>query len=254
MSSFVYIYIYIIDKPNEITSVFLYKMVKDYYKTLGISPTASEEEIKKAYRKMALKYHPDKNKCPSAEEKFKQVAEAYDVLSDSKKRRMYDKYGENGIRNGTGSGANGGFSYTFQSDPREMFESFFGPDPFSGFDDDFFMDTDSDFSQPFGRRRAFNCGNSHSFHKHFKPGHLRGGHMGPHFPFRQPFQQQQQTLPQDPVVEYDLKVSLEDILTGCTKKMKITKKRLNQDGSSTRNEDKILNFEIKKGWKVYKTL
>ena len=64
-------------------------MGKDYYKTLGISRAATEDEIKKAYRKMALKYHPDKNKSPGAEEKFKEVAEAYDVLHDSKFSCVY---------------------------------------------------------------------------------------------------------------------------------------------------------------------
>ena len=59
-------------------------MGKDYYRTLGVSRSASEDEIKKAYRKMALKYHPDKNKDPGAEDKFKEVAEAYEVLSDGK--------------------------------------------------------------------------------------------------------------------------------------------------------------------------
>ncbi len=57
-------------------------MGQDYYKILGVSRTATEDEIKKAYRKMALKYHPDKNTSPGAEEKFKEVAEAYDVLND----------------------------------------------------------------------------------------------------------------------------------------------------------------------------
>lgn len=73
-------------------------MGKDYYKILGIPSGANEDEIKKAYRKMALKYHPDKNKEPNAEEKFKEIAEAYDVLSDPKKRSLYDQYGEEGKR------------------------------------------------------------------------------------------------------------------------------------------------------------
>lgn len=72
------------------------KMGKDYYGILGIQKGASEDEIKKAYRKQALKYHPDKNKSPNAEEKFKEIAEAYDVLSDAKKKDIYDKFGEEG--------------------------------------------------------------------------------------------------------------------------------------------------------------
>lgn len=71
-------------------------MGKDYYKILGIPSGANEDEIKKAYRKMALKYHPDKNKDANAEDKFKEIAEAYDVLSDPKKRAVYDQYGEEG--------------------------------------------------------------------------------------------------------------------------------------------------------------
>lgn len=71
-------------------------MGKDYYKTLGISKGATDEDIKKAYRKQALKWHPDKNKSAAAEEKFKEIAEAYEVLSDPKKREVYDKYGEEG--------------------------------------------------------------------------------------------------------------------------------------------------------------
>ena len=74
-------------------------MGKDYYKILGLqSHGASEEDIKKAYRKMALKYHPDKNKSAGAEEKFKEIAEAYEVLSDPKKRQVYDQYGEEGLK------------------------------------------------------------------------------------------------------------------------------------------------------------
>ena len=66
-------------------------MGKDYYRTLGLAKGASDDDIKKAYRKMALKYHPDKNKSPGAEEKFKEIAEAYDVLSDPKKKEIFDK-------------------------------------------------------------------------------------------------------------------------------------------------------------------
>lgn len=71
-------------------------MGKDYYKTLGIPKGSNEEEIKKAYRRMALRFHPDKNKDANAEEKFKEIAEAYEVLSDPKKRAVYDKLGEEG--------------------------------------------------------------------------------------------------------------------------------------------------------------
>lgn len=114
-------------------------MGKDYYSILGISRTATEDEIKKAYRKLALKYHPDKNKTPEAEEKFKLIAEAYEILSDKKKRDVYDQYGEEGLKNGAGSSAfnsnsNPNFTYTFHGDPRATFSQFFGTDnPFDIF-------------------------------------------------------------------------------------------------------------------------
>lgn len=73
-------------------------MGKDYYGVLGLQKGANDDDIKKAYRKMALKYHPDKNKAPGAEEKFKEIAEAYEVLSDKKKRDVYDRYGEEGLK------------------------------------------------------------------------------------------------------------------------------------------------------------
>ena len=74
------------------------KMGKDYYKILGITKSATDDELKKAYRKLALKYHPDKNKAAGAEDKFKEVAEAYEVLSDKKKRDIFDQYGEEGLK------------------------------------------------------------------------------------------------------------------------------------------------------------
>lgn len=70
---------------------------RDYYEVLNVSRNASKDEIKKAYRKLALKYHPDRNKSPEAEEKFKEISEAYAVLSDEEKRMQYDQFGHEGI-------------------------------------------------------------------------------------------------------------------------------------------------------------
>src|SRR5215213_2591678 len=76
---------------------------RDYYEVLGVTRTAGLDEIKKAYRKMALKYHPDKNPGDAeAEEKFKEAAEAYSVLSDEEKRARYDRYGHQGAAGGFG--------------------------------------------------------------------------------------------------------------------------------------------------------
>jgi len=103
---------------------------KDYYEILGIGKSASEDEIKKAYRKLAIKYHPDKNPDdPSAEDKFKEAAEAYEVLSDSQKRQHYDQFGHQSV-NGGGYGG-GGFS-----DVNDIFSRFgdiFGDTPFGDF-------------------------------------------------------------------------------------------------------------------------
>src|SRR4030067_1363082 len=70
---------------------------RDYYEVLGVSKNASKDEVKSAYRKLAMQYHPDKNKSPDAEEKFKEISEAYAVLSDQGKRQQYDQFGHAGI-------------------------------------------------------------------------------------------------------------------------------------------------------------
>ncbi len=84
---------------------------RDYYEVLGVAKTASEDELKKAYRKLAMQYHPDRNKDnPEAAEKFKELSEAYSVLSDADKRRTYDQMGHAAFEGGAGGGFNGGFS------------------------------------------------------------------------------------------------------------------------------------------------
>ncbi|XP_061535512.1 dnaJ homolog subfamily A member 1 [Phycodurus eques] len=99
-------------------------MVKEtgFYDTLGVKPIATPDELKRAYRKLALKYHPDKN--PTEGEKFKQISQAYEVLSDAKKREIYDRGGEKAIKEGgPGGGSGGGGSF---ASPMDIFDLFFG--------------------------------------------------------------------------------------------------------------------------------
>lgn len=116
---------------------------RDYYEILGIDRNASKEQIKKAYRKLALKYHPDKNPDKDAEEKFKEISEAYAVLYDDEKRKMYDMYGHAGI------------------DQRYTYEDIFRGTDFSdifrgmGFDFGFDFGFDDIFERFFGHRMGF---------------------------------------------------------------------------------------------------
>jgi molecular chaperone DnaJ len=100
----------------------------DYYEVLGLSRGATQEEIKKAYRKNALKYHPDKNPGdPSAEKKFKEISEAYEVLSDDNKRHIYDQYGADAVRGGgMGSAPGGGQGFATMEEALRTFMGAFG--------------------------------------------------------------------------------------------------------------------------------
>lgn len=134
-------------------------MAKDYYETLGVSKSATAQELKQAYRKMALQYHPDRNKSKEADAKFKEINHAYEVLSDPQKRQTYDQFGAAAFDSSAGSGPFSGqgnpfggqqsgrygpFTYSYStggdgadfggfSDPFDIFEQFFGGgSPFGG--------------------------------------------------------------------------------------------------------------------------
>src|SRR5262245_46829575 len=104
----------------------------DFYTTLGVGKTASDDEIKQAYRKLAMQYHPDRNGgSKEAEEKFKTITEAYDVLRDPQKRAAFDRYGEAGLRGAAGGAA--GYHHVDLSEALNIFMRDFGlGDLFSG--------------------------------------------------------------------------------------------------------------------------
>lgn len=202
------------------------------YDLLGVSPSASETEIKKAYRKTALKYHPDK---PTGDtEKFKEISEAFDILSNSDKRQIYDDYGLEAARGnapagGAGGnpfgGAPGGHSFNFGGNGAHGFSQ---ADAFNIFSQmgGFGMD-DGGFS--FGGGSGGFGGGSGGF-----GGGMPGG-----------FGQRATRRPEPDTVSMPLAVGLEDLFAGATKKMK-----LNRKGADGSKESKILEVKIKPGWKA----
>lgn len=131
---------------------------EDYYKVLGLTKSATSDEIKRAYRKLAVKYHPDKNPGnKAAEEKFKKVSEAYEVLSDPKKRADYDQFGPDMFNRAAGGagGPGGGYSYSGNfRNPNDLFRDIFGQAGTQGMDASFFEDLLGGGRGKRGRRSA----------------------------------------------------------------------------------------------------
>ncbi|MEW5301576.1 MAG: hypothetical protein WDW36_004428 [Sanguina aurantia] len=228
-------------------------MGKDYYGTLKVEKTATDDELKKAYRKLAMKWHPDKNpeNRDIAERKFKEVSEAYEVLADSNKREIYDRYGEEGLKQGGGgnpaAGRGGGGGQYAPQRPEDIFAQFFGGggSPFGGMGGG----GDEDGMQggvpqgmggmfqgmggmPGGMGGLGGMGGMHGLGG--MPGGMGG--MG---------QQQRQAAPtKAATIEQHLPITLEDLYKGVMKKMKINRKL--RTGAE---ESEILEINVKPGWK-----
>ncbi|KAH7122592.1 DNAJ heat shock family protein-like protein [Dendryphion nanum] len=239
-------------------------MVKEsqLYDQLGISSSATQDEIKKAYRKCALKWHPDKNKDnPNAAEKFKEVSQAYEILSDPEKRKTYDNYGlefilrggapppESGAGPGgfpfsnssmpprsqtfhfsTSGGSGGGFNF---SNPENIFADFLrgGGGSMGGDEDDF--------------------GNFGGFGMGGMPGGLGGSRGSRRSAGGSRFDGGRRVVtPEVTVVEKPLPVALEELFNGTTKKMKIKRKTYDPATMKQSTQDRILEVPIKKGLKA----
>ncbi|KAF8335160.1 hypothetical protein F5887DRAFT_1063412 [Amanita rubescens] len=221
----------------------------DYYKLLGIAKGASDDDIKKAYKKMALRWHPDRNAgSEEANQKFKEISEAFEVLSDSQKRAVYDQFGEEGLKGGGGPppGAGGGFpggggfsgfpagsTFTFSSgggftatDPQKIFEQIFGGGlgGFGGRSGGFSMDQDDDMGGFGGMGGMPRRGSFRS---------AAGGTPRNESPSKK----------ETTEIVRQLKLSLNELYSGTTKRLKVGRRLL--DGTT---EDKVV--EIHSGTKV----
>jgi DnaJ homolog subfamily B member 4 len=230
------------------------------YDALSVQPSATQDEIKKAYKKAALKYHPDKNKdSPAAAEKFKEVSQAYEILSDPEKRKVYDQYGlEFLLRGGAPppEGAEGGMPGGFQGFP-EGFQGFSGM-PGGGGSHTFHFSTNgaSGFkpSDPNDIFTSFSRGGGLGDDDDILSS-IFGGAAGGGFGrssrrgtgnFRQPRPQ----TPEVTVVEKPLQVTLEDLYKGVHKKLKIKRKTFDPTTGQRSTQDKMLEFDIKPGLKA----
>ncbi|XP_010540890.1 PREDICTED: dnaJ homolog subfamily B member 13 isoform X2 [Tarenaya hassleriana] len=207
----------------------------DYYKLLQVDRNAKDDDLKKAYRKLAMKWHPDKNpnNKNEAEAKFKQISEAYEVLSDPQKRAIYDQYGEEGLKGNVpppeAGGPGGGATYfstgdgptSFRFNPRsadDIFAEFFG------------------FSSPFGGGRGSRFSSSmfgDDMFASFGEGGMHHGGGGAR---------------KAASIENKLPCSLEELYKGTTKKMKISREIADVSGKTMKVEE-ILTIDVKPGWK-----
>ncbi|CAM8919409.1 unnamed protein product [Rhodiola kirilowii] len=215
----------------------------DYYHVLKINKSASEDDLKKAYRKLAMKWHPDKNpnNKKEAEAKFKQISEAYEVLSDPQKRALYDQYGEEGLKDAPppgSSGGGGGYGSSGGSanngfNPRnaeDIFAEFFGSSPF-GFG-----------SSGHGRSTRFQSDGGGG-------GKFGGFGGGGENMYRTYSDGNGSTMPRKPPpVESKLPCSLEELYSGSKRKMKISRTVMDVNGRLV-PETEILTIEVKPGWK-----
>ncbi|XP_050371296.1 uncharacterized protein LOC126789235 [Argentina anserina] len=216
----------------------------DYYKLLQVDKSATDDELKKAYRKLAMKWHPDKNPTnkKEAETKFKQISEAYEVLSDPQKRAIYDQYGEEGLKGQVpppDAGGPGGATYfqtgdgpnVFRFNPRnanDIFAEIFG------------------FSSPMGGGMGGGGGGGSGM----RGGRSFGGMFGDDIfsSFGEGGRPMSQGPRKAPPLERKLPCTLEELYRGTTKKMKISREIADASGRTLPVEE-ILTIEVKPGWK-----
>lgn len=205
----------------------------DYYNILKVNRNATDDDLKKSYRRLAMKWHPDKNPTTKkeAEAKFKQISEAYEVLSDPQKRATYDQYGEEGLKDmpppGSGGGSNGFPNGFNPRDAEDIFAEFFGSSPF-GFG-----------SSGAGRSMRFQSDGGGMF----------GGFGTSDNIFRTHSDGSGASLPKKPPpIESKLSCSLEDLYNGSTRKMKISRTVVDANGRLAQ-ESEILTIDVKPGWK-----